>query len=407
MSAAVDVQSMAVGGLDWILGQAQVRGDGVAWSANPSERDDDSCLYSGAAGVVLTLLDAHRDLGDDRYADAAVRAAATLGHAIESLDDSSLFVGLTGIAVALRAVQVTLGVDQAGVDAERSLAQVRSRFDGQRWAPEFELLQGNAGIALGALAAGDQELALIAVAPYVASAEPTDHGVQWEVRLDTESRLHHISHGTLGIALALAVVGHDAGRPDLVELALAGASDVVSRNEAEQDGFLVPHSDPPFMPELVERYSYGWCHGPTGDASVFSALREITGDAGWGDLANRCWRTVTNSGVPKRLRPGFWDNSGRCCGTAGLLALACQRYDAGIDADLDFAQTLVEDLAARATVDHAGVRWSNWEHRQTPSDLPPEIGWAMGNAGIIPQLLHLQRCTDGTPSPARPLSQVW
>jgi Lanthionine synthetase C-like protein len=358
MSAAVDVRSMALGGLEWILGQAQERGDGVAWSANPTEREDDSCLYSGAAGVVLTLLDAHRDLGDDRYADTAARAATTLGHAVESLDDSSLFVGLTGIAVALRAVQVTLGIDQAGVDAELSLVRVRSLFDGRRWAPEFELLQGNAGIALGALAAGDPELALMAVEPYVASAEATAHGVQWEVRLETESRLHHISHGTLGIALALAVVGHDAGRPDLVELALAGAADVVSRNSAEQDGFLVPHSDPQFMPELVERYSYGWCHGPTGDAFVFGALREITGDPAWSDLADRCWRTVTHSGLPQRLRAGFWDNSGRCCGTAGVLALACERYDAGIDQDLDFAHALVEDLAARASVDRAGVRWS-------------------------------------------------
>ncbi len=25
------------------------------------------------------------------------------------------------------------------------------------------------------------------------------------------------------------------------------------------------------------------------------------------------------------MRPGFWDNNGRCCGTAGVLALACDR----------------------------------------------------------------------------------
>ncbi|HEV2635800.1 MAG TPA: hypothetical protein VGX23_11675 [Actinocrinis sp.] len=23
--------------------------------------------------------------------------------------------------------------------------------------------------------------------------------------------------------------------------------------------------------------------------------------------------------MPRRLRPGFWDNSGRCCGTAGII----------------------------------------------------------------------------------------
>jgi hypothetical protein len=300
-----------------------------------------------------------------------------------------------------------LDVAVAGAAADQCLARIRSLFDGVRWAAEFELLQGNAGIGLGALVAGDPELALMALRPYVSRAEVTDHGVQWEVRLDTEPRLHHISHGTLGIALALAVVGSQTGDRDLVELGLAAAADVVARNEADEDGFLVPHSDPPFMPELVERYSYGWCHGPTGDALVFGALQEITEDPAWGSLADRCWHTVTRSGVPRRLRPGFWDNSGRCCGTAGVLALACQRHDAELDHDLGFARVLLDDLAARATIDEQGVRWSNWEHRQTPSGLPPEIGWAMGNAGIVSQLLHLQRCLDGRPSVPRPLAQVW
>jgi hypothetical protein len=405
--AGGDARELALGGLEWILGEARERGDGLAWSTNPVETEDDPCLYSGGAGVVLTLLEAFRDLGDDRYGEAAARGATTLAVAVPSVGDSSLFAGLAGMAVSLRAVQVDLGVDAAGVAADACLARVRSRFDGQRWAPEFELLQGNAGVALGALTAGDPQLALMALEPYVSTAEATPHGAQWEVRLGTESRLHHISHGTLGIALALAVVGAETGRVDLIDLALAGAADVVGRNEADSDGFLVPHSDPPFMPELVERYSYGWCHGPTGDALVFRALEEITGDSTWGDLAGRCWHTLTNSGLPERLRPGFWDNSGRCCGTAGVLALACERYDAGLDADLGFANVLLDDLAARATADARGTRWRNWEHRQTPSELPPEIGWAMGNAGVVTQLLHLQRCSDGTPTPLRSLAQVW
>ena len=77
-----------------------------------------------------------------------------------------------------------------------------------------------------------------------ATAEPTAGGVQWEVRAGVPARFHHVSHGTLGIACALAAVGHAAGRDDLVRLALEGAADVVSRNEAGPDGFLVPHSDP-------------------------------------------------------------------------------------------------------------------------------------------------------------------
>lgn len=87
--------------------------------------------------------------------------------------------------------------------------------------------------------------------------------------------------------------------------------------------------------------------------------------------------------------------AGRCCGTAGVLALACDRH-AESRGDLEFAAVLVGDLAARATVDATGVRWTNEEHRVTPSTLLPRTGWAMGNAGIIRELLRFARATAGT-----------
>ena len=217
--------------------------------------------------------------------------------------------------------------------------------------------------------------------------------MNWPVR-PSPSRSHHIAHGTLGIVYALAAIGDAADRGDLIDLALAGAADVVSRNQAGPTGFLVPHSDPPHRPELIERYSYGWCNGPAGDAQVFRLLARITGEPEWTSLGDRCWRTITQSGLPQRLRPGFWDNNGRCCGTAGVLALACDRITERGD-DFPFADQLVDDLTARATTDHLGVRWSNHEYRARPSDLPPQPGWAMGNAGIIRELLRYARLRDG------------
>lgn len=114
---------------------------------------------------------------------------------------------------------------------------------------------------------------------------------------------------------------------------------MVGRNEAGPDGFLVPHSDPPHRPELIERYSYGWCNGPAGDAQVFRLLAGITGDQMWTALGDRCWNTIRHSGLPSRIRPGFWDNNGRCCGTADVLALACDRIVERGD-DFGFADTL-------------------------------------------------------------------
>ncbi len=352
-------------------------------------------LYSGTAGIVLAFLEGYRHFGDDRYAQAAARGAQSVITAVdEEWDESSLYFGLAGMAFALRAVCDMLGDRAAGQASAHALGLVRSRFDGERWADEFELLGGNAGIALAAAAAGDLDLAILAVTPYLATAEPTEGGVQWQVHAQIPARFHHISHGTLGIVCALAAVGHAAGRGDLLDVALAGAADVISRNEAGPDGFLVPHSDPQYKPELIERYSYGWCHGPAGDAQAFRLLAQITGDPAWPALAGRCWHTVTHSGLPDRLRPGFWDNSGRCCGTAGVLALACDRQAERADG-LPFADVLVGDLAARATADAAGARWSNYEHRNSPPTLAPHTGWAMGNAGIIRELLRYARIHDG------------
>lgn len=389
--AASEAESLAAGGLSWLLGAAGDTQHGLVWTGRPGDDKVDPTLYSGAAGIVITLLEGHHHFGDDRYADAAIRGARAITAAIDDVDHCSLYFGLIGMAVALKAVDDKLGDASAAAAAARALDLVRSRFDGERWSDQFELLGGNAGIALGALSVGDPDLALLAVTPYLHTAETTERGgVHWEVRVGTEARFHHVSHGTLGIVQALAGVGHATGRPDLIEFALAGAADVVSRNEADLSGFLVPHSDPQHKPELIERYSFGWCHGPAGDAQAFRLLGAVTQDPTWHDLAERCWYTVTHSGLPRQVRPGFWDNNGRCCGTAGVLALACDRYAERRD-DLDFASVLVDDLASRAVVDRDGVRWSNHEHRVTPSALEPRTGWAMGNAGIVRELLRFSR----------------
>ena len=294
------------------------------------------------------------------------------------------------MAVVLEAVDDRLGDPDSAAAARLALELVRGRFDGTRWGPQVDLLGGNAGIALGALAVGDAELALTAVEPYVRRPETTACGVTWETRSGRVARQHHVSHGTLGVVAALAAVGHETGRTDLLDLAVAGAEDVVARDEDGPDGFLVPHSDPPDRPELIDRYNLGWCQGPTGDAQVFRLLRDTVGGSRWSELADRCWHTVTHSGLPRRRRPGFWDNNGHCCGTAGVLALAGDRAVESGDGR-DFAEVLVADLSYRATVDADGARWSNVEHRATPDTLEPRTGWAHGAAGIVRELLRFAR----------------
>ncbi|MFH8470383.1 lanthionine synthetase LanC family protein [Streptomyces sp. NPDC017991] len=402
--ASDDVESLAAGALEWLMKAARDTGDGVAWPDTLIDEQVTPVLYNGSSGVISALLDAWRYFADDRYADMALRGARGVAAAVEDWEDSGLYTGVAGMAVALRGVHRVLGDTAAGASAGRALDVLRSRYDGAGWNDWFELMIGNAGIALAALECGDLDLAQLAVDRYARTAESTTAGVQWEVQTGRVHRMLHLSHGTLGIVYALGAVGRAADRSDLVDLALAGAADVVSRNEAGPGGFLVPYSDPQQQHERIERHNYGWCHGPAGDAQAFRLLaRVLPDDPAWPALTNRCWHTLVDSGLPQRIRPGFWDNNGRCCGTAGVLALACDRQVERGDGR-DFADLLVADLAARATTDAEGVRWSNVEHRDTPSDLAPTTGWAMGNAGIIRELLrHARITTNRDPHYAVPL----
>ena len=381
--------------LEWLIasGRDGERGS-LAWPAVRSDTDLDASLYVGTAGVVTTLLEAHRSLGEDRYADLALRGARWLADHPDD-EELGLYLGLTGNAYALCAVERALGDADAGVAARRALDLVKSRVDGERWNVYTELLYGHAGIALGALAAGDLDLAVMAADGLVSLAEPTDAGVHWTVWQGLGHRLHNMAHGTVGIAYALAAVGAATDRADFLSTAIEGTRDVLSLSENDGgDGFIVHHSDPQL--DGSERYSFGWCHGPTGDAQLFRLLGQLQPDQGWDDLVRRCWRTVVRSGVPQRVRPGFWDNNGHCGGTAGVLAVALdlQADDVG---DQGFADTLIADLHAHATIDGDGARWSNVEYRDEHPDLEPQTGWAHGNAGIIRELLRAAASGDGSP----------
>ena len=182
-------------------------------------------------GIVPALLEGYQHFGEDRYAQAAVRGARTLAAAVaQERPLSSLYFGLAVLDL------------------------VRSRFDGQWWADQFELLGGNAGISLGATRAGDLDLAVLAVTPYLAAGTLACTG-----RSGPESRPGSITCRTARSASC--------------------------------------------TPERIERYSYGWCHGPAGDAQPFRLLGQVTKDITWQAVADRCWYTVTHSGLPQPAGP--------------------------------------------------------------------------------------------------------
>ena len=139
-------------------------------------------------------------------------------------------------------------------------------------------------------------------------------------------------------------------------------------------------------------------------------MRDVT-VAEW---RRRCLHSVMTSGIPERLRPGFWDNDGRCCGTAGVGDVfldAGQSADSADDAAryLAFARRLGDALVERAIRDPDDlVCWRFVEHRKDPSLLDPGVGWMQGAMGIAAFLLRLARVVrEGLEAPVVDRPDQW
>jgi lantibiotic modifying enzyme len=389
--------------LAWIGSVAVGADGGLGWLEDGVPYDD---LYSGTAGVLLGCAEAAAaELGTAQVSDGArgrLLLLARHGPGVATMPDDGLFSGWTGVTVALRAWSRAAG-DAAATEAA---AQVTSQIAGRILAaPDdparcTDVISGDAGILL-ALIADDSDSAVRA-AHLVASrlvevAEPGPDGLQWRMVAGWEYLMPGFSHGTAGVAYALAAAGRTLHRPDLLHAAIRGADALVAAGHYP-GGWAVPLTLPP-RPE-GPAVSYGWCHGAAGTMRLFLLLNEIDPRSKWQRATEACLQALWDSRLPARLYPGYWDNLARCCGTAGVGQLLLDRYQATSDSTLlDWAGTLAADVVDRALITPNGVTWSNTEHTRTPPQLPPAPGFMQGAAGIAGWLarLHALLTRPGTP----------
>ncbi|GHH28350.1 lanthionine synthetase LanC family protein [Lentzea cavernae] len=394
----------------WVLDQ--VRDDDGVWIPEFPGGDLDARwregMYAGIGGLahVLAEIRLSREWSP-REEELAEVIAARVRESIDETSDVTFFNGL----VSAISVLTALGAPGAGEAVARLLELstpdgwpndifVPPRFrEGTR---THDLTLGTAGVLLGAVWArrhevpGAGDLAGIAAEVLVAEREEAPGGLNWR-RVpsrfyEARSEAPNFSHGLSGIATALALAGAELGRPDLVEAAGAGAGHLVTLGDTSDGGFRVSASCPR-VPD-VEEFSYGWCHGPTGTSLLWPALRR----AGVAEVAGtdvdewrrRCFHSIRVSGLPERRYPGFWDNDGRCCGTAGVGDVL---LDSG--QHTDFALHLADVVVERAIPDGDGVCWRFVEHRADEPLLPPGIGWMQGAAGIAGFLFHADRVERG------------
>jgi len=235
---------------------------------------------------------------------------------------------------------------------------------------------GTAGVLLAALwarrlgVADARALAEHAAGVLMAEAEQEPSGTNWRMvppRFHTDPagiQMPNLSHGLAGVAAALALAGAELDRPDLTAAAHSGAEHLVTLGDRSGQGFVVPRT----AGLTDDEVTYTWCHGATGTSLLFLALRragveDVAGEAPLSWHA-RCLLSVRTSGLPARLHPGFWDNDGRCCGTAGVGDAFLDSWQrAGDDQDLEFALHLADTLVEHAVREGPHAYWRFVEHR--------------------------------------------
>ncbi|MEV0714049.1 lanthionine synthetase LanC family protein [Asanoa sp. NPDC050611] len=395
-----------VGEAAWAWVRARVRDDGGPWlveegaTVPPADRDS---LYAGVAGLapLLAEIAAGRDLTASEQ-ELAGRIVERLLEQARTQREASLYDGLAGSVLALRMLapgreSVALGRIAALRGADGWDTTLDLGYSG----PVSDIVLGTAGIVLTAVWAGSSvDVVAGGGAALLRRAESTESGLNWRMWPGYRSSNPNFSHGTAGVASALAVAGQALDRADFVAAAVRGAEHLLSVGDLSDGGFVVPHTLP-YSTRDVEPVTYTWCHGPAGTSQLFAALARAgvrtVGDHDVVSLRRRCLHSVLASGVPARLRPGFWDNDGRCCGTAGVGDILLDAYqDSGEEWLFEGARRMGDALVERAVRDLDGARWRFVEHRQDPPLLPPGVSWMQGAAGIAAFLLRLGRVvSDG------------
>jgi hypothetical protein len=439
------IREVAEAGWRWVLDQ-------VRWADGPwipasvplddavrFQTDDDEPpsngyrdgIHQGIGGLALVLAEVRstRDWTGEE-AELATAIADRLRAQIPVVTDVSFFDGLSATVGAL------LALDESGTDI--AVRRMLDTVDADGWPPGMALSTrayregarindatlGTASALLAGVWAirrdvpGAHALTERAADILLAEAEPAATGTNWRMvsqrfTLTASEQMPNWSHGLAGIAAGLALAGVELDRPDFVEAARSGAEHLISLGDTSGGGLMVPLAIPPPDPAKADPISYGWCHGPTGTSLLFLALdragiTKISGEPATSWYA-RGRHSVRTSGLPERLRPGFWDNDGRCCGTAGVGDAFLDAWTRGADeADLAFAVRLGDALVDRAVEADGRAYWRFVEHRKPEPLLPPGVGWMQGAAGIAAYLFHLARVLDvGRDAPAVPRMESW
>ncbi len=408
LPAAADgsYRAAAVDAGRWLRASAARTAEGTVWPADPRDaKSANNSLYSGNPGVVLFFLQAARATGDRSYLKDARAGADALLNAIakDTEQSAGLYTGIAGIGFALietyKATKEEKYRGGALAVADRLRERAQERGAGVEWSDVTDIISGSAGAGLFLLYAARElkqptwrDVAARAGKRLIELARPENGGLKWAMDPKFPRLMPNFSHGTAGVAYFLATLYQETRRKEFLDAALAGARYLLSIARTEGEVCLIFHNEP----DGKELHYLSWCHGPAGTARLFYRLYQVTGAAQWMDWVRKSARAILASGVPEKQTPGFWNNVGQCCGTAGAAEFLLSLHRITGDAEyLAFARRATDQILSRATRESGGLRWVHAEHRVRPELLVAQTGYMQGAAGIGMWLLRLDAFDRG------------
>ncbi len=253
----------------------------------------------------------------------AAGIAARLSAVAPDRTEPSLYDGLGGDVTALKLLAP--GREQAALARLADLMTPRGwnttlQIEPGSVAPVTDLVLGSAGVVLAAIWAGGEHARGIAATGGQAlldAADQTEAGLDWAMLPGWPSRMSNYSHGTAGVAAALAVAGAALDRADFVAAARQGAQHLLAVGSLDSCGFTIPHTLP-YSSRDVEPVTYTWCHGPAGTSQLFAALAA----RGWTRSPGCRWDGCGNDAWTQSLPPVSRSGSGRVSGTTTAAAAA-------------------------------------------------------------------------------------
>jgi len=366
-------------------------------------------LYSGSSGAALFFAERAARSGDAADRAIALRRADALLAALptraDDVADFGLYTGIAGVGAVLSDAARLLAEPRFAAGAARCVALLDGGAQvtghGLEWSATTDVIGGGAGIGLFLLQqherTGDAvalDLATRAGRRLVELAVREPVGRSWRMDPAFPRVMPNFAHGTAGVAFFLARLHDATGDAAFLDAARDGADHLLSLADRRDGGCRIHHH----TPDGTNLWYLGWCHGPVGTSRLFALLARRTGDAHYADALAGMRRTMASSSLPA-AQPGFWNNVGQCCGSAGviewLLAItadaegARDASDARDAAALALARHLADDLLMRGVRIDGGLSFPQAEHRTRPNEVAAQAGYMQGAAGIGLALMHL------------------